>query len=84
MVYLREEEATTDKIVAQSIRRALQKAHDVLNETRAVGLHDEGWDERVDTGVAQAMMEIERVRDELGEYVDDLNIEIRGKVREHE
>ena len=78
MTYLRGEDAITDKIVAQSIRRALQEAHDILDETRAVGLHDEHWDERVDTGVAQAMKEIERVRDELGEYVDDLNLSQGG------
>ena len=66
-----------EKARVQSIRRELSKAYDSMHDARIVMLNDDSWDDYAKRNISQAMLDIDTVYAQLGDYLDDLMIEIR-------
>ena len=66
-----------EKERVQAIRRELSKAYDSINDARIVMLNDDSWDDYAKRNISQAMLDIDTVYAQLGDYLDDLMVEIR-------
>ena len=70
-------ELSDEKERVQAIRRELSKAYDSINDARIVMLNDDFWDDYAKRNISQAMLDIDTVYAQLGDYLDDLMVEIR-------
>lgn len=70
-------ELSDEKERVQAIRRELSKAYDSMHDAKIVMLNDDFWDDYATSNISQAMLDVDTVYAQLGDYLDDLMIEIR-------